>query len=161
MPRSYFISLPEAGTYVIFHEYQSSVAGRVFATNNVNLSGMHVSLVGKATGEQVKVVPRSATYAYSSGVSGVSILEFDIRKPGVYQCSAWYEKGAGPEIVLAIGKGSGDKMWGVIVRSLAILFIALGLSIVTGLVIFLKRKTARRSAQSLPAAGEAAAIEPA
>ncbi len=160
MPRSYFITLPEAGRYVIFHEYQSSVAGRTFATGSVNLSGMRVSLVGKATGEQVKLAPPSASYSYSSGVSGVSMMEFDATRPGLYQFTAWYDRGAGPEVVLAIGRGSGDMMWGVIMRSLVVLFTAIALSIFTGIVLFLKRRKSPRGAEPVSVAGEAAAIEP-
>jgi hypothetical protein len=160
MPRSYFVTLPEAGKYVIFHEYQSSVAGRVFATNNIDLSGMRVSLVARATGDQVRLVPLSASYSYSSGVSGVSLIEFEIRKPGVYHFSAWYERGTGPEVVLAIGRGFGENMWGVVARSLAVLLGAAGLSVLTALVVSFRRRKARSNAQLLSGAKEASAIDP-
>ena len=160
MPRSYFITLPETGKYTIFHEYRSSVAGKVFATDNTNLSGMRVSLVAKATGEQVRLVSPSASYSYSSGVSGTSMMEFYIRKPGIYQFSAWYERGAGPEVVFAIGRGFGDEMWGAVAQSLAILFTAVGLAILAALVVFFKRRKARRSGQFLSGAEAASAIAP-
>jgi hypothetical protein len=160
MPRSYFITLPEAGKYTIFHEYRSSVAGKVFATNNVDLSDMRVSLVAKATGEQVRLVPPSTSYSYSSGVSGTSMMEFDIRKPGIYQFSAWYARGAGPEVVFAIGRGFGDRVWGTVAQSLAILLAAVGLSILTALVVFFKRRKAGRGGQFPSAEEEASAIEP-
>jgi hypothetical protein len=160
MPRSYFVTLPQAGKYAIFHEYQSSVAGRVFATNNVDLSHMRVSLVARATGEQVRLSPPTTSYSYSSGASGVSMMEFDIRTPGLYQFSTWYERGTGPEVVLAIGKGSGENMWGVVAQSLVLLFGAIALSVLTVLVVFFKRRKARRGTQFLPGAEEAPAIAP-
>jgi hypothetical protein len=118
---------------------------------------MRVSLVTKATGEQVRLVPPSASYSYSSGVSGVSMMEFDIQKPGIYQFSAWYQRGAGPEVVFALGRGFGDRVWGAVVQSLALLFGAVGLSVLTALTVFLKRRKARRSGQFLSGAGEASA----
>jgi hypothetical protein len=160
MPRSYFITLPEAGKYTIFHEYRSSAAGRVFATNNIDLSGMRVSLVAKATGEEVKLVPPSTSYSYSTGVSGTSMMEFDIRKPGIYQFSAWYARGAGPEVVFAIGRGFGDRIWGLVAQSIAIVFMTIALSFLTALVVFLKRRKSRRGAQFVPDAQKPSVIEP-
>jgi hypothetical protein len=136
------------------------VGGKTFVTNNADLSGMRALLVSKATGEPVKLVAPSASYSYSSGVSGVSVMEFDIGKPGLYQFSAWYEGRGGPEVVLAIGKGFGERIWGAVTQGIAILSGAIGLSVAIGAIVFLKRRKAVKSTTLLPAAGEASAIDP-
>ena len=108
----------------------------------------------------MRFVSPSASYSYSSGVSGTSMMEFYIRKPGIYQFSAWYERGAGPEVVFAIGRGFGDEMCSAEAQSLAILFTAVGLAILAVLVVFFKRRKARRSGQFLSGAEAASAIAP-
>lgn len=159
VPRSYYITLTETGRYTVFYEYRSAVNGVAFVSKG-DIAGMEVSLVLRQTGERMKLSRPSVTYSYSAGVEGVSILEFDIAQPGAYQFSAWYQRGYGPEVVLAIGSGMKAKMAGSILGSVAILGTALGIAIIIGLLTFVKRRRRKRGVGMPSDAGTASSIEP-
>jgi hypothetical protein len=159
VPSSYYITLSQAGRHTIFYEYRSTVGGKIYATEP-RLRGMKGMLVYRDTGEQVKIFPPSATFSYSSGVAGVSVMQFDIAKPGIYQFSAWYEAGPGPQVVLAIGKGFQERVSAAIMGSFAILFIAFGLAFALALAIFLKRRKAKKAMATRTETVVAQSIEP-
>lgn len=139
------VTLSEPGKYTIFYEYQSVVGNKVYSTEE-NLSGLECALVSKTTGSQIPLSHSSMNSTYSvGGRSGLSVLEFLIEKPGLYELSAWYPEGKeGTEVVLAIGRGFTGKLVGIILSGLAILFGFLIVGVTIAVKTFLKRRKAER-----------------
>ncbi|MFC2059136.1 hypothetical protein ACFLTS_05835 [Chloroflexota bacterium] len=83
----------------------------------------------------------TSSYEYG-GREGISVLEFDIGKPGTYILTADYDTGiTGPEHVLAIGRLD---VLGTILQSLGIF---LGALVVGGFILvraFVKRRRAKK-----------------
>lgn len=135
------ITLSEPGTYTIFYEYQSVLGNKVYFTGEA-LSGLECEIVSKTKGSQIPISSSSKDLEYSfGGRKGVSVLEFTIEKPGVYQFSGWYPEGQ-PEIVLAMGRGFMDKLVGTIVVGMAIFLASVLIGVAIALRIFFKRQEA-------------------
>lgn len=138
------ITLSEPGKYTVFYEYQSVVGNRVYSTGE-NLSGLECTLVSKTTDSPIKLSRSSMNSTYSiGGRSGVSILEFTIEKPGLYELSGSYSEGReGPEVVLAIGHGFMGKLLGTILGGLSIFFVSAAIGVTITVMTFLKRRKAK------------------
>jgi len=65
-----------------------------------------------------------------------------VDQPGTYEFAAWYIKGQGPEIVLAIGQGFTGKLMRTIGGGIAILFGSGAVGIGIAVVTFRKRRRA-------------------
>lgn len=135
------IFLSEPGKYEIFYEYRSVVNGKVYLTEE-NLSGLQCTLKDRATDQFVPMGNPSINSNYSlGGRAGISVLEFTVKKAGIYDLSAQYSSGKeGQEVVLAIGKGIGGKISGVIIVGIAIFLLTIALSIIVFVVTFLMRR---------------------
>jgi hypothetical protein len=136
---------PEAGKYTIFYEYQSVVGNRLYFTGE-SLSGLHCTITSKMRGSRITLSrPRTrSTYSFG-GRKGVSVLEFKIDQPGMYEFSASYPKGQeGPEVVLAMGRGFMKKLIGTILGGLAIFFGSGAIPIAIVVVTLLKRQKAKK-----------------
>jgi hypothetical protein len=144
MPGKWDITLPMTGKYTIFHEYRSVVGNRVFYTEK-SVSDLQCILTSKVTGSQVMLFRSSADSSYSfGGRRGVSVFEFNIEHPGTYEFSAQYPEGKeGPEVILAIGQGFMNKLFGMIAVGLAILFGSGTIGTVIAVVTFIKRQKAK------------------
>ena len=94
----------DPGMYTIFHEYRSTVGGRVYS-NPAQIAGLQVQVKSKTTGGNIAVAPSSVQSNYNVGSrEGKSLLEFRIDQPGTYILSGDYAGGAtGPQTVLAVG----------------------------------------------------------
>jgi hypothetical protein len=139
------IMFPEAGKYTIFYEYQSVVDNRLYFTGE-SLSGLHCTITSKMRGSRIALSrPRTrSTYSFG-GRKGVSVLEFKIDQPGMYEFSASYPKGQeGPEVVLAMGRGFMKKLMGTIFGGLAIFFGSGAIPIAIVVVTLLKRQKAKK-----------------
>lgn len=138
------LNLNQPGSYTIFHEYQSSVDGHVYAINSV--SGLVVTVTSKATGQAIPVVPATANSTYEfGGRSGRSILSFQIAAPGAYQLVAAYSDGrTEPQTVLAVGHGFLGSLVFTVLAGLGVMFA--GALCTAGIVIFvaIKRHKAKR-----------------
>lgn len=134
----------DPGSYTIFHERRSTVDGRIFSADSI--AGLGVTL-SSAAGEPVALAPTSMTGSYElAGRSGGAAFEFEIGDPGVYLLSAAYREGAaGPETVLAVGKGLFGDLFGTILGALAAAFTGMGLAVAIGVTVFVKRRAARRA----------------
>lgn len=134
----------DSGSYSIFHERRSTVDGRIFSAEGI--AGLGVTLAS-ATGEPVALRPTSMSSRYEfAGRSGVAAFEFEIGNPGLYLLSAAYREGtAGPETVLAVGKGFGSDILGTLLGAFAIVFTGIGLAAAIGGTVFVKRRAARRA----------------
>ena len=81
MPRSYYITLTEAGRYTVFHEYRSTVGGRMYATEP-NLRGMRALLVSEGDGRTGPAFPAFGYLLILFGVCGCFRHAVRYRKAG-------------------------------------------------------------------------------
>lgn len=143
------ITFPETGKYTIFYEYQSVVGNRLYFTGE-SLSGLQCTLASKGAGCRIALsrpLPRS-TYSLG-GRKGVSVLEFNIDQPGIYEFSASYPEGQeGPEVVLAMGQGFLKNLMGTIFGGLAIFFGSGAIAAAIMVVTFLKRQKAKKQLEN-------------
>lgn len=123
----------------MFYEYQSFVGNKLFYTEK-NLAGLECTIVSQASGSRIPLSPTSIDLEYSfAGRKGVSVLEFTIEEPGIYEFSCPYPEGKS-EIVLAIGQGLIGKFVRIIVGGIAIFFISAAIGVALALRTFFKRK---------------------
>jgi hypothetical protein len=145
VPGKSAITLHEAGSYTIFHEYRSVVGGKVYSTEK-ELPGLECELVSKSTGARVPLTPATTNGTYEmGGRAGVSIFDFSIHDPGEYELSATYSAGQqGPEAVLAVGQ---DFTLGIITTvfgSLAVVFGCILISIALAITALIMRSNAKK-----------------
>lgn len=140
------MTFQETGTYTVFYERQSVMGGRVYNTGQ-NLQGLWVNVVSKETGDQAPITQSSTRTTYTiGGRSGVSVLEFNVDRPGVYQISAAYrDNRAGQPVVLAIGHGVAGRIVGTVLGGLGALFGSILLAAIIFAVTFVKRRRASRA----------------
>jgi threonine dehydrogenase-like Zn-dependent dehydrogenase len=140
VPGDATLDLGKAGTYTIFHEKQSVVDGRFYASDSV--SGLRVDVIAEATGAPVRLEPATST-SYSMGSrQGTSIFAFTVEQPGRYRLTTNL---AGGQAVLAIGQGMLGTMFALVGGTIAIAFAGLALAgIIVALAIWqrMKAKTA-------------------
>jgi len=74
--------------------------------------------------------------------SGRSIMAFTAPRAGIYQVNTSYSGSAGPEVVLAIGKGIVEGMFSSIILSLAALFGSIAIAAAISFVTYSGRKKA-------------------
>jgi len=139
--------------YSIFLEEQSVVDGRIYSSTE-NLSGLTCHVNSLASGTKLDMHRSGISTSYNvNGRSGHSVLEFVTQEGGTYHIACGYEEGKqGPQVVLAVGAGVGEKIFSMVFRCLAEMFGggALGAAII--LTVFFKRKASRQQlAQSPPA----------
>jgi hypothetical protein len=139
VPGHWEITLPESGSYTIFHETQSTVGGRRYTARSV--PGLKLELTSKDGARRIPLISPTAQTTYTfSGRSGVSLMSFTIDRPGPYVLSAEYAA-QGPQTVLAIGR-FGDWFFWVLTRAIAIAAITL---VIGGAIIVRTFLKARRA----------------
>jgi hypothetical protein len=136
VPGNGTLELDKPGTYTIFHEKQSVVDGRFYASDSV--AGLRVDVVAAATGARVRLEPSTDT-SYSIGSrKGVSLLDFNVDQPGRYRLTASMANG---EAVLAIGQGMVSGIFALVGGTIAIAFAGLALAgIIVAFVIWQRMK---------------------
>ncbi|MFB3922884.1 MAG: hypothetical protein ACE145_14260 [Terriglobia bacterium] len=142
------ITLAKAGTYTIYHEYRSTIGSRVYS-NRRYIPGLQCRVRSVATGSEIPVSDALASSNYSYGSrAGVSLFDFEIDRPGIYEISGGYEDtGEGPPVVLAIGQGIVREILFTVFGGLAIVFGCSGLAVVIGVYTAVMRQRARDHAQ--------------
>jgi hypothetical protein len=137
------LDLHQTGTYSIFHERQSVVDGQLLHSNDIG--GLRVS-VRSASGADVPLAPPGASATYSiGGRAGVAIFEFEIHEPGIYRLAAAYDGGRVlPRAVLAVGLGFVGELVATIFGSIVVIFTGLISAAALAIVIYVKRRSARR-----------------
>jgi hypothetical protein len=142
------LNLVQTGIYSIFHERQSVVDGQLLHSNDIG--GLRVS-VRSASAADVPLTPPGASATYSiGGRAGVAIFEFEIREPGTYRLAAAYDGGrALPRAVLAVGFGFVGELVATIFGAIAILFTGLISAAVLAVVVYVKRRKARRASSAM------------
>lgn len=136
----------EKGKYTIFYEHQSVMDGRVYDTGG-NLSGLWLNVVSKETNTPLALTQPSVSTSYTVGNrSGVSVLEFNIDRPGVYQVMATHHgNNEQQEVVLAIGHGVTSTITVTVIGALAAMFGSIIVALIIGVFTFIKRRKARRA----------------
>jgi hypothetical protein len=140
VPGATVISLDNPGSYTIFHEAESVIDGRLYASHNI--AGLQVKVTSETTGSAIPVTTPSSHASYSlGGHSGVSVLAFDIAEPGRYRLSGSYRDGrAEPRAVLAIGHGFVGRLLGTIFAALGAGFGGFVAAVAIAIVTFVKRR---------------------
>src|SRR5262249_20718771 len=115
------LKLTQPGTYTIFLEHASVVNGRIYVnTESINRLKCAVRR-GDADGQEIPVRMPSGSVSYSIGRrSGQSVLEFFVDDAGEYWFACEYpDEAKGPEVVVAVGKGVGKRIFKTVMLSLA------------------------------------------
>jgi len=131
--------------YTIFLEAESVVDGRIYSTKE-NLSGLTCAVTSQASGNKISTRRPTMSTTYSvGGREGRSVLEFVTEEAGLYHVVCNYEEGSqGPQVVLAVGSGMGERIVSTVTKSLASFYgggILGGAIIVT---VFTLRERAKR-----------------
>jgi hypothetical protein len=137
VPGSATIALDKAGTYTIFHEKQSVVDGRYYASDSV--AGLRVELAAEAGGAPLRIIPPVTSTSYSmGGRKGEAIFIFTVDRPGRYRMVT---EVTGGQAVLAIGQGTFGAIFTMIAGAIAIAFAGLALAgIIVALAIWRRSK---------------------
>jgi len=145
------MTFSEAGKYTIFYERRSVINGKVYDTGD-KLSGLWCTVVSKETGEPVQLTQSSVNTRYTFGDrSGVSVLDFNIEKPGVYEVSAKYpDNPNGQKVALAVGTGVTGKIVGTALGGVAVMLGSFALAILIGVLTFVKRRRAKKALTTWP-----------
>jgi hypothetical protein len=94
-------------------------------------------------------------YLLVNGRSGKSVLEFQAKESGNYLLACDYAgESKGPEVVLAVGSGVGERIGGTVLRSLAAMFGggASGGTVILVLCLMRDKAKKRLAAQTNPQA---------
>ncbi|GAW41274.1 hypothetical protein SH203_01678 [Brevundimonas sp. SH203] len=130
------------GDYTVFLETRSVVDGRLYVVDDV--SGLAVK-VEAADGAPVATHTPGGSSSYTlGGRQGQSFQAFRIDRPGAYRVSADYVGGAGPQTVIAIGKGFVAGLFGLVLSALGAMFGGMALSVAAVIwVAWSRRRTPR------------------
>ena len=135
VPGNATLTLDKPGTYTIFHEKQSVVDGKYYASDTV--TGLRVELAAEAGGAPVRVVEPSTSTSYSIGNrKGASIFAFTIDQPGRYRLTTGM---AGGQAVLAIGQGTFGAIFALVGGTIAIAFAGLAIAGIIVLLVIWQR----------------------
>lgn len=137
VPGTHQLALNKTGGYIIYHEYQSNIDGKLYYTKSV--SGIKVYLYDSASKPVELKYPSTTTSYEINGKAGKSVMEFWIHEPGTYTLVANYSAGeSGPDIVLAIGESA---FFGAFIKS----FIIGTFGLILGLIVIIRAAVKRRS----------------
>ena len=138
MPGEHEIVLEEGGGYTIFHEYRSEVNGKVYSSL-VGIQGMSVIVRPKAGSGQVEISRPSTSTEYQIGSRvGMSVLKLNVQEPGTYIITGEYDRGQGPDVVLAIGKLN---IFSAVGGALGAFFGGIAVGGIIGIRAFVKRRS--------------------
>ena len=136
----------ETGTYTIFYEPESVFEGKVYNTRG-NFTGVWCTVVSKETNTPVHLDQASVNTTYTvGGRSGMSLLDFEIDKPGTYEVTATYRDNPDrPRIVLAIGHGVARSIFTTVLVGIAIMFGTVTLTLLIAIITLVKRRRAKKA----------------
>ncbi len=136
-PGSASITLEKPGSYTIFHEKQSVMDGKYYASDTA--AGLQVELVAEESGAPVRIVAPVGRTSYSMGDrKGESIFIFTIDRPGRYRLTTGV---TGERVVLAIGQRIFGTIFTLVAGTIAIASAGLAIAgIIVALVIWQRSK---------------------
>jgi hypothetical protein len=131
----------EAGGYTIFHELQSVIDGRIYASPSI--AGLEVKVTGPG-GETVPIAQAGIGGRYSiAGRTGIAAFDFHAPTAGTYVVTAGYADGASePQAVLAVGGGFVKGLLTTIFGALAFAFGGAIIATVIAVRTLMKRRRA-------------------
>jgi hypothetical protein len=149
VPGEATLDLKERGHYLIFHEKDAVIDGRLYSSRSI--SGLRVTLKSER-GDPVTLTSTGGSSTYHIGDrSGVSIFAFDIDKPGNYRLAASYDNGrTQPRTVLAVDSGFLRDLLATIFGTIAIAFLSVLCAVAIAVPVFVKRRRARMAAVVSP-----------
>jgi len=132
-------------SYTIFLETQSVVDGRIYSTSD-RVSGLTCVVTSQQSGNRINTRSPSWNTTYSlGGRQGESVLEFVTQEAGVYHIACGYEgAGQGPQVVLAIGSGVGERIFSTVAKSMVSLFGGMFLGGAIILTVAVRRSRAKK-----------------
>ncbi|HEY6386206.1 MAG TPA: hypothetical protein VIX91_11030 [Candidatus Acidoferrum sp.] len=139
------LTLKQGQPYTIFFEQQSVVNGKIFSTNE-SLNGLQCKVTALSNEQDIPMSRPSMSTTYNlGGRSGRSILGFHVPADGQYKFACGYSEDAhGPEAVLAVGAGVGEKIFSMVVRSLGAIFGGVGSAVIVFLIVLALRERAKQ-----------------
>jgi hypothetical protein len=137
------LNLKRGLTYTVFLEQESVVNGKVYLTPGP-VSGLTCKVKSSANGNDIDVWRARSSVTYNlGGRSGKSVFGFFVPETGEYSFACDYGSGSsGPEVVVAVGTGVGEKIVKMVLTSLT---AVLGGAVIAGwifLVVFVLRERA-------------------
>ncbi|HYI46113.1 MAG TPA: hypothetical protein VE174_11720 [Actinomycetota bacterium] len=135
-PGSATVTLGVPGTYTVFHEYRSSLGGRLY-DGPATLPTMNFAVEGPA-GTSPAIESSSGNFNYSIGSrAGYAVGSLRIERPGEYRITSVYVD-AGDQVVLGLGRDT-EKSTLQTVGGFIGLWAAAGLSFFVWFLIFIVR----------------------
>jgi len=134
------LSLKRGRTYTVFLEEHSVVHGKVYSTTEA-IGGLGCRVNSIPDGNAVRIAQSSANTTYDvGGRSGHSVLEFTIPQDGNYEFACDYGgKSPGPEAVMAVGSGVGERIFRTVAVSLVAMFGGGGLFLLVLVIVLIMR----------------------
>ena len=136
------MELDATGTYGVFYERDTVFQGQSFS-GPAALPGLDVVLVNQDTGEEITVRrPFGESFTYDFGDrSGELAGKFEVETPGTYTVTA---TGAGPGVIIAIGRYSFRGLFVSIGGIIVCAFMALVGAVLMIVFFFVRRSNRKR-----------------
>jgi hypothetical protein len=146
VPGSGEMTLDEPGTYTIYHETESIIDGRVSSVATID--GLSVTVTEVSGGGAIPVTAPGMHATYTiGGHSGVSVLAFDIARPGRYRFGAAYDDGrTEPKTVLAVDRGLFGRLLRTILVAIGSVFAGFIAALTLALTTYFRRRRLARAA---------------
>jgi hypothetical protein len=143
------LSLNAPGTYTIFLEEPSVVDGRIYSTTE-SVDGLKCTVTSQSANQQIPLRRPGMSVTYNvHGRSGRSVLAFPVKIAGQYTLFCNYPQDTrGPQTVVAVGAGVGEKLSQTVLWSLVSMFGGMG----SGALVIARMVMKRRSAEKKLAA---------
>jgi len=139
------LSLKAPATYTIFLEEQSVVDGRIYSTTE-SVDGLKCTVTAKSDNQQIPLRQPGMSVSYNlNGRSGRSVFAFPLKVPGQYELFCNYPQNTkGPQTVIAVGSGVGEKLTQTVLWSLTSMFCGMGSGGLVIALIIMKRRAAEK-----------------
>jgi hypothetical protein len=139
------LSLKAPATYTIFLEEQSVVDGRIYSTTE-SVDGLKCTVTSQSENQQIPLRQPGMSITYNvNGRSGKSVLAFPVKVAGQYTLFCNYPQDTrGPQTVVAIGTGVGEKLTQTVLWSLISMFGGMGTGALVIALVILKRRAAEK-----------------
>lgn len=134
VPGEVVLTLPEPGSYTVFHEYTHGFEDGVRSASDSEMESLQLTVVG-ADGKEIALQRPSGTSTYNvNGRSGYSLYWFEVDKPGEYTLSgAFPEARNGPAAMLTLSNNFGGKLIALIANC----FAAIGFPGLIGVILLI------------------------
>ena len=138
------LSLKLGKSYTVFLESQSVVNGKIYSTTDA-VNGLECKVNAVSNAEAIPVGRSAMSTTYDvGGRSGRSVLEFRVPQDGSYRFACGYgDAGSGPEAVLAVGSGVGERIMRTVLTSLLAMFGGFGSGLIVCLVTFVLQQRSK------------------